>query len=158
MSFEEVQPIPKALTLLSVIPGLGLVIESLGASATGERVSLAAVVLVVAVTLLLGVWLRTMRLVTVVDDQAITLRFRGLFKTRTIPISQIRQAHPRTYRPIRDYGGWGIKLGPRGWAYNVSGREGVQLMLAEGKPLLIGSRRAGELAEAITTSESYHPE
>jgi hypothetical protein len=34
-------------------------------------------------------------------------------------------------------------------AYNVSGKEGVQLELANGKRILIGSQRAEELARAI---------
>ena len=56
----------------------------------------------------------------------------------------------RTYRPILEYGGWGIRytMG-RGWAYNVSGNQGVQLELASGKRILIGSQRAEELARAI---------
>jgi len=53
------------------------------------------------------------------------------------------------YRPIREYGGWGIRYGAKGKAYNVSGNKGVQLVLGSGKRLLIGSQRAQELAEAI---------
>jgi hypothetical protein len=55
----------------------------------------------------------------------------------------------RTYRPIREYGGWGIRCGRNGKAYNVSGNEGVQLVFKSGKRLLIGSQRAEELEEAI---------
>jgi hypothetical protein len=155
MPFQETQPVPKAWTLLSVIPGLALVIVALGASVTGEPVPLSVVAVLVAVTLALGFWTRKLALITEVDDRDITLRYRGLLKTRVIPISSVRDARPRTYRPIRDYGGWGIKFGPKGWVYNVSGREGVQLQLTEGKPLLIGSRRPDELAEAITSSRGY---
>jgi hypothetical protein len=36
-----------------------------------------------------------------------------------------------------------------GLAYNVSGNRGVQLELVNGKSILIGSQRAGELALAI---------
>jgi hypothetical protein len=37
----------------------------------------------------------------------------------------------------------------KGWAYNVRGNRGVQLELANGKRILIGSQRAEELAGAI---------
>jgi hypothetical protein len=61
------------------------------------------------------------------------------------------QYYARQYRPLREYGGWGIRFGPKGWAYNVSGNGGVQLILRSGKKLLIGSQRAQELAEAINS-------
>ena len=48
-----------------------------------------------------------------------------------------------------DYGGWGIRRGRRGWAYNVSGNRGVLLQLENEKTLLIGSQRPDELAAAI---------
>jgi hypothetical protein len=157
MAFEENQPMPRAWTLLTIVPGLLLVIVALGAGSAGEPVPLIALLVAAAATLLTGFWLRRLALVTVVDDQTITLQYRGLLKTRTIPISAVRDARPRTYRPIRDYGGWGIKFGPKGWAYSVSGRQGVQLVLSGKRPLLIGSRRPDELAEAITSSEAYNP-
>ena len=55
----------------------------------------------------------------------------------------------RVYRPIREYGGWGIRYGKNGKAYNISGDRGVQLELQNSKPLLIGSQRADELAQTI---------
>jgi hypothetical protein len=157
MPFEENQPMPRAWTLLTVIPGLVLVAVALGASSAGEPVPLIALVVAAAATLLTGFWLRKLALVTVVDHQRITLRYRGLLKTRTIPISTVREARPRTYHPIRDYGGWGIKFGVKGWVYSVNGREGVQLVLEKRRPLLIGSKRPDELAEAITSSPAYNP-
>ncbi len=143
--------------MLSALPGVALVVISVIASTQGQPVPVSSVVLTLAVTLVLGFWLRRMALITTVDPETITLRFRGLFKTRTVPISSVKHAHARTYKPLREYGGWGIKVGFSGWTYNVSGNEGVQLKLSEAKPLLIGSRRAEELAEAITASPHYRP-
>lgn len=49
--------------------------------------------------------------------------------------------HVRQYRPILDYGGWGIRWAPgKGWAYTVRGNLGVQLELSDGKRLLVGSQ------------------
>jgi len=53
------------------------------------------------------------------------------------------------YSPLMDYGGWGIKAGRGGKAYNVSGNLGVRLELTSGRHLLIGSRHPVEVAEAI---------
>jgi hypothetical protein len=58
--------------------------------------------------------------------------------------------YARKYRPLLEYGGWGIRWSLRkGRAYNVSGDKGVQLVFKSGKQLLIGSQRAEELEEAI---------
>ena len=62
----------------------------------------------------------------------------------------LSEYYARQYKPIREYGGWGIKCSLRnGKAYNVSGNRGVQLVLSSGKKLLIGSQKADELAAAI---------
>jgi len=62
----------------------------------------------------------------------------------------LSEYYARQYKPIREYGGWGIRYSLRnGKAYNVSGNRGVQLVLSNGKRLLIGSQKADELAAAI---------
>lgn len=146
---------PKAWTLLSILPGILLIVGAMREGLAEGFVPLPLVLLGFATTLFFGLWFRRMRLITQVDDHSINLRYLGLLKTRTVPISAIRNARARTYRPILEYGGWGIRFGARGWAYNVSGTQGVQLELEDARPLLIGSQRAEELAEAITTSEAY---
>ncbi len=65
---------------------------------------------------------------------------------------KIKEAEARTYRPIVEYGGWGIRSAWRGkWgkAYNVYGDRGLQLELVDGKRILFGSQRADELAAAV---------
>src|SRR4030042_1852226 len=62
----------------------------------------------------------------------------------------LSEYHARRYKPIREYGGWGIRCSLRnGKAYNVSGNRGVQLVLSSGKKLLIGSQKADELGAGI---------
>ncbi|MHC4762948.1 MAG: DUF6141 family protein [Planctomycetota bacterium] len=62
----------------------------------------------------------------------------------------LSEYYARKYRPLLEYGGWGIRWSLRkGKAYNVSGNKGVQLVFKSGKRLLIGSQRAEELEEAI---------
>jgi hypothetical protein len=152
MRFEEIQAMPKAWTLLSILPGLLLMFGALREGVAEGVVPLPLVLLAVALTLIFGLWFRRLRLITEVDDNTVTLRYQGLFKTRTVPIPTVRSARARTYRPLLEYGGWGIKFGLKGWVYNVSGKEGVQLELDGARPLMVGSRRAEELAEAITSS------
>jgi hypothetical protein len=53
--------------------------------------------------------------------------------------------------PVRNewWWGWGIHLTPRGWLYNVSGMEAVEIVLRSGKMLRIGSDEASALADAL---------
>jgi hypothetical protein len=89
-----------------------------------------------------------MELRVTVTPEAVRIHMAPFFK-RTIARADIAGAEARTYSPIREYGGWGLRLGPRGWAYNVSGNRGVELTLASGKHVMIGSPRAEELEAAI---------
>ena len=47
------------------------------------------------------------------------------------------------------YYGWGIRLTPDGWLFNVSGLDAVEINLASGRRFLLGTDRPDELAEAI---------
>jgi hypothetical protein len=50
-----------------------------------------------------------------------------------------------TYRPFREYGGWGIRFGRQGIAYTVSGDRGVLVRLRNGRSFLLGSKRPESL-------------
>ena len=91
---------------------------------------------------------RAICLKTEVRDDHVLLNFTGYKKL--VPFSEIESAELREYKPIREYGGWGIRYGfKNGWAYNVSGNRGVQLVLKDGKKILIGSQKPEELFSAI---------
>jgi hypothetical protein len=105
---------------------------------------------------LLMLWLMfRLELEVRVEPDALYIRFAPFIRRR-IAYSNIRAAEARTYSPIREYGGWGIRYGAAGKAYNVSGNEGVQLRMANGERLLIGSQRANELASAIASHLPLH--
>ncbi|MCO4769699.1 MAG: hypothetical protein KDA24_06670 [Deltaproteobacteria bacterium] len=89
-----------------------------------------------------------MGIVTEVASDGVRVNLRP-FPGRTYAWSEIARAEVRTYRPIMEYGGWGLRWGPSGKAYNVYGTEGVQLTLTNDKRVLIGSQRAAELAAVI---------
>lgn len=131
---------------------------SLIALATALEVTLAVVLpgagtvgglVVLATALLLPVLLALLTLRTEVRPDGLHLRFWPLVRHRHLRPDEIVEATARTYRPIVEYGGWGLRFGRRGSAYNTSGNRGVQLLLASGRRLLIGSQRADELATAI---------
>ncbi|MEP7217274.1 MAG: hypothetical protein ABI876_00075 [Bacteroidota bacterium] len=72
------------------------------------------------------------------------------FTHKHIPLKDIVSWEAVTYRPIAEYGGWGLRYASgKGWAYTVRGDMGLRLELSNGKRKLIGSQRAEELKEAI---------
>jgi hypothetical protein len=68
---------------------------------------------------------------------------------KKIPLENVVQIEIKTYKPLRDYGGYGIRYGAAGKAYNVSGNRGVNLKFTAGRDLLIGSQKPEELAQAL---------
>lgn len=89
-----------------------------------------------------------LELVVEVRREGVLVHFRPL-KRRWVPYAEIQRIEACRYHPIAQYGGWGIRRGRGGWAYNVSGNLGVRLHLPGDRHLLIGSRRPQELASAI---------
>jgi len=91
------------------------------------------------------------RLTTEVREDGLYVQFFPFHPSlKSISLEGLKRVEIVTYKPIRDYGGYGIKYGFRnGWAYNVSGDRGVKLFFVKKAPLLIGSQRPEELAQAI---------
>ena len=78
----------------------------------------------------------------------------GLIRKR-FPLDQID-----TCRPVRNSWiyGWGIHLTPRGWLYNVSGQEAVELKMKSGKTCRIGTDEPEVLIAALQeTLDSSKP-
>jgi hypothetical protein len=89
-------------------------------------------------------------LTTTVRRDGVYLRFSP-FHRREMPVN-LRDAvrfEARTYSPLREYGGWGIRMGYKRRAYNVAGNRGVQIEYKDGSRLMIGSQRPEELEQAI---------
>ena len=107
--------------------------------------------LIFLTVLVSAVYLRliTVRLVTDVDRAELSVGMRGLWRKRHVPLAAIRSAAPVRFDPAAEYGGYGIRSGPRGLAYIAEGNRAVQLELKDGSKLLIGSQRADELAARI---------
>ena len=98
----------------------------------------------------LPVFFFSIKLITEVRYDGIYLRFFPIHrKFKVYPYDEIEKYEVRTYRPIYEYGGWGIRYGFKGRAYNVYGNKGIQLIFKNKKKLLIGSQKAEEFYNAI---------
>src|SRR5690606_452650 len=89
-----------------------------------------------------------LKLETTIDAKGIHYRFFP-FKKNTIPWHEIESVYVRQYSPIKEYGGWGIRFGLNGKAYNVKGNKGIQVKLKSGKKILFGTQNESEVQNVI---------
>jgi hypothetical protein len=109
-------------------------------------------------SLLITFFVLSFHLDTQIKNEGIYVRLFPLqISYRFFPWDSLLKCYVRKYDPIREYGGWGFRLGlfGRGPAYNISGDEGLQLEFTNGKKLLIGTQKPAELSEAIN---NYFPQ
>ena len=91
-----------------------------------------------------------LKLVTEVRSDGLYIRFFPLqFHAHKISFDEMKSFEIRRYSAIKEYGGYGIRYGKSGKAYNISGGRGVQFEFHEGKPLLVGSQRCEEFVAAL---------
>ncbi len=81
-----------------------------------------------------------------VTREEINLRFGVGFIRKKIAVADIRSA---SVARNRWYYGWGIRVTPHGWLYNVSGLNAVEIDRTKGKNIRIGTNEPGELLAAI---------
>jgi hypothetical protein len=133
-----------AIALVGLATGLGLV--------RGRAWSLeVAVGLVIGLALLMFVIMFLLHMTTEIGATDLRVWF-GWAPTfpRIVPIGTIRSIEVVTYRPIADYGCWGIRAGRDGErAFIARGNRGVRLELIDGTKLLIGSQRPDTLASVL---------
>lgn len=95
------------------------------------------------------------KLTTRIDEYGIHYQFFPFhFSFKKIAWSEINKAYIRTYDPIGEYGGWGLKGGflwnkGKGTAINISGNIGIQIELKNNKKLLIGTKKEQEAKHVL---------
>ena len=157
--FREVQRFSQPLRLFALVSmaagGTILAIVMARRGSEENSVSLLGQMLALIAVLGVGVLFFTVRLETEVRPDGLYVRFFPFHvHYRRFSAADIAQYYARTYRPILEYGGWGIRCGRKGRAYNMKGNRGVQLVFTDGKQLLIGSQKPEELVEAIRSVKS----
>ncbi len=89
------------------------------------------------------------RMITEVRPGELSVRLYP-FRPVRIGVAEIESAETRQYSAMREYGGWGVRLSrSSGRAYNASGDQGVQLVMTDGRRILIGTQQPEQLLGAL---------
>ncbi len=140
-SFADTQPAGLWLKLL--FAAMLLLCFALVGPATGAAASIGAASFILVVVF---------RSLTVeVDHEAVSLRYGSGWPRRSVPLSRIVEQ-----RAVRNrwWYGFGIRLTPHGWLWNLDGLDAVELELEGGKRFRVGTRVPLELCEAIAAARS----
>lgn len=88
------------------------------------------------------------------------VRFDGLYFRffpfhlgfQKIDYADISECYAREFKPVQDFGGWGIRYTlTKGKAYILKGKTGLQIVLKNGKKILISSDEPQELVNAMSS-------
>jgi hypothetical protein len=146
--YEEEQPFSQIW--LWALMGLELIVIMASFILSGQPLWTAGMGLgVIAMTMAM---LGSLKLYTRLDAEGVHFRMKPFhFREQTIRWNEIDQVHVRKYSPILEYGGWGIRFGRNGKAFNVRGDYGIQIVKKNGKRVLIGTQRPDEVARHLST-------
>jgi len=95
------------------------------------------------------------KLKTRIDEKGVYYQYLPFhFSYRFLPWNSISKCYVRNYNAIFEYGGWGLKFSFRknkGKSFTAKGDVGLQLLLTNGKHLLIGTQKKEEIQRTLDT-------
>ncbi len=153
--FREVQhfrSVPLMIAVLAAMAGVLLLLLFQVQVLKAKNVPAVPVYIPIFIMSLLIVLFLIMRLEVEVGESSFRYRFIPFLPFwREFEISSIQSAEAVKYRPIIEYGGWGIRYGRGIWAYTVSGNRGVVIRIRNGKTFMLGTKKPDELTRSLRT-------
>lgn len=156
MEFQEVQRF-KQLWLWLLLGGLVLLFTYgifqqlvLGEPWGSNPAPNLVLVLIYLFVLGIVVFMSSIQLKTTIDYDGIKAAFFPLTK-QTILWDDVEEITIARYRPIRDYGGWGVRYSfKKGKALTISGDQGIKITTKKGQKILIGTNQPQEAKKVIS--------
>ncbi len=71
---------------------------------------------------------------------------------KRITFSEIESVRGVSYRPLREFGGWGFRPRGKRTAWTIRGNQALQVTLRNGKQVYVGSRFPQRLEERVRTA------
>ena len=137
--------------------GLGLVLTGLTVALFREQTDLQELestgLLLIAIPLVvvISILLFSMKLHTHIDKAGISVRWKPVgILNKHFRWDDMEECYVRTYSPIREYGGWGLRGSSKNRAWNVSGNSGIQIVMKSGKKFLIGTHEPESAKKVIS--------
>ncbi|MDO5665288.1 MAG: hypothetical protein Q4G63_08540 [Bacteroidia bacterium] len=93
------------------------------------------------------------KLHTYINNEGIYVKFFPFhFRYKFYDWNNLQAVYVRKYSAFREFGGWGFRVVTMNAdrAYNVSGNMGLQLVLMNGKKVLIGTKQPKHLTDILT--------
>ncbi|GAA4892906.1 hypothetical protein [Ferrimonas pelagia] len=131
-----------------IVAVLGLAIAAIAFKVPSSTGLAGAVIAFLALVLLLF-----SSLTVTLTSTSLTWHFSFGFWTKRLALSEIVQVETRQ---TPWWYGWGIRLTPHGWLYNVSGRHAVKLHLKDGRTLLLGTDQPEQLQRRLQQGLTHH--
>lgn len=133
------------LILLIELPTLILMLVLFFSAEEKNEIGIALVFVVSILSLVLTLILN-IKLETRVDDSGIHFRYLPFIRNwRLIPKDSIISADVISFKPLIDFGGWGMKANGTTKLFNITGDQGLLIDSGEPKKILLGTLKAKEL-------------
>jgi len=121
--------------------------------ATGEVFWPSIIIIPAVAGVLLALFLGTMQTIVTQEEVLVTFGLLGAIKFH-FPLALIKSFRVRTYKPLDEYGGWGIKGWDKHRVLNMKGNRGVELSIdklgkRQAMDMMIGSQKPEELATVL---------
>lgn len=96
---------------------------------------------ILVVWILIMSFLLSMKLESRADANKLEYRlFPFQIRFRAIPFSEISHWEVRKYKPLAEFGGWGLRINRRGvTAFTIRGNYGIEVHTSAGKKILLGT-------------------
>ncbi|PKL85720.1 MAG: hypothetical protein CVV22_06050 [Ignavibacteriae bacterium HGW-Ignavibacteriae-1] len=139
------------MLLINSIWIVAIFVQLIGGTPFGNNpMSDVGIIITAILTILLTVFLRSIRLDTQIREDGIYVKFFPLYLNfKKYFWYEISKCYLREYQPIKEYGGWGLRGFIKNRALNVSGNQGLQLIFTDNKKLLIGTNKPDEMKLAL---------
>lgn len=122
----------------------GSLLGTIAAPANGSRWWIA-----VPVLLLIAIYVVFTPMTVTVSPKTLVVRFGHLgWPHWRFPVAEIEDPQVVTFRPLRDFGGWGIRFGRDALCLNERGNAGVRFTHA-GRTYIVGSDAPDGLLDAL---------
>jgi len=149
--FAEIQKFPKTIGIIVIfITWAAFVFISFFVNDYGQIFAVNAVSFILF-GIIFPVFYFSLKLATEVREDGVYIKLFPIhfsFRKAVFP-EEIKRYMIKIYNPLKEYGGWGIRFGKNGRAYNAKGNEGILFELKDGKNILIGTQKPQEFSAAV---------